>query len=80
MGFFAAIAKRFQKQAPQPTRELVRAGSRLPTLALNNQFSRIGGAITPLQVSAIIQEADDGTTYRLVDLMNECRQKDCHLQ
>lgn len=44
------------------------------------QFQRIGGALTPAQISDIIREADTGQTRRLVDLANEMRQKDCHLQ
>lgn len=59
---------------------LARSGSVLPSLRLDNQFSRIGGSVTPLQLSAIIREADSGENYRLIDLMNESRQKDCHLQ
>jgi len=31
-------------------------------------------------VSSIIREADSGYVYQLVDLANEARQKDCHLQ
>jgi phage gp29-like protein len=52
----------------------------LPPLALWDQFSRIGGGITPLTVSEIIQDADSGNPARLVDLYHESRQKDCHLQ
>jgi phage gp29-like protein len=44
------------------------------------QFQRIGGGITPLDVSWIIRSADAGQPARLVDLANESRQKDCHLQ
>jgi phage gp29-like protein len=43
------------------------------------QLQRIGGNLTPLQVSQIIREADTGQTQRLVDLANDARQKDCHL-
>jgi len=56
------------------------AGDPLPTLPLWSQFSRIGGNLTPLTVTAILQEADGGHPARLVDLFHECRQKDCHLQ
>lgn len=45
-----------------------------------DQFTRIGGSLTPAAVSSIIREADTGRPARLVDLMHEARQKDCHLQ
>jgi len=51
----------------------------LPDLSLWLQFQRIGGGLTPQQVSEIIRSADVGFMYRLVDLANEMRQKDGHL-
>lgn len=45
-----------------------------------NQFSRVGGGITPATVSQILMEADSGMPARLVDLFHEIRQKDSHLQ
>lgn len=39
------------------------------------QFSRIGGNLTPSDVSSIILQADSGDCSRLVDLANDCRQK-----
>jgi len=59
---------------------IVRSSSRLAPLELANQFTRIGGGLTPTDVSNIIREADAGNIYRLVDLGNEARQKDGHLQ
>lgn len=47
---------------------------------LYEQFQRIGGGLTPQQVSDIIRAADAGQPARLIDLGNECRQKDGHLQ
>lgn len=44
------------------------------------QFTRIGGGLTPADVSNIIREADGGQPARLYDLGNESRQKDGHLQ
>lgn len=44
------------------------------------QFQRIGGGLTPLDVSEILRRADGGQPYRLIDLWNESRQKDGHLQ
>lgn len=52
----------------------------LPDLALWNQFQRVGGSLTPGQVSSIIRAADTGDMRRLVDLANDSRQKDGHLQ
>lgn len=55
-------------------------GAVVPTLALWNQGTRIGGQLTPAQIAAIIREADTGDCRRLNDLANECRQTDSHLQ
>jgi phage gp29-like protein len=45
-----------------------------------DQNERIGGSLTPQDVSQIYREADTGYMWRLVDLADESRQKDCHLQ
>lgn len=47
---------------------------------LAEQFSRIGGTLTPTLVSSILAQADTGQIYRLVDLVHECRQKVGDLQ
>ena len=44
------------------------------------QFQRIGGSVTPAQVSEILREADNGDMRRLCDLANDARQKHGHLQ
>lgn len=49
-------------------------------LPLYLQFQRIGGSLTPAQLTDIIRQADNGYMYRIVDLTNEMRQKDLHLQ
>lgn len=49
-------------------------------LPLYHQIQRIGGQMTPPQVSAIYREADAGYMARLADLANDCRQKDGQLQ
>lgn len=49
-------------------------------LPLYLQLDRIGGNMTPQQVSTIIRQADNGYMWQLCDLANEARQKDCHLQ
>lgn len=80
MGVFAAIANRLGRKAPtNPPRNRGLAPVIRP-LPLSQQYQRIGGSLTPLQVSSIIQEADSGSLLRLIDLANEFRQKDCHLQ
>lgn len=77
MGFFqragAALANVFRAKGPTSSQVI-------PILPLTQQWSRIGGSITPGQVSSIIAEADTGYPYRLMDLANEARQKDGHLQ
>jgi len=78
MGIFANIAKWVEKK-PAPN-ALANRPSVLAPLRLDNQLTRVGGPVTPTIVSSIIIEADGGYTHRLVDLMNEQRQKDCHLQ
>jgi phage gp29-like protein len=47
---------------------------------LSEQFARIGGNLTPARVSAILQMADMGRPWGLVDLFHELRQKSGHLQ
>jgi phage gp29-like protein len=49
-------------------------------LALSIQFQRVGGNLSPSQVSAIIMAADAGRPARLVDLFHECREKSGHVQ
>ncbi len=44
------------------------------------QFWRIGGSLRPEDISEILRLADTGQVWRLVDLGNESRQKDPHLQ
>lgn len=61
------------KGKPQP-------GSAVPDLSLWEEFRRIGGGLTPAQVSTIIRSADSGEMASLIDLANEMRQKDGHLQ
>jgi len=78
MGVFERIASAFSRKQTR-ARSLARRQAIAP-LAIDQQFTRIGGALTPAAVSSIILEADTGYIHRLVDLGNEARQKDCHLQ
>lgn len=55
-------------------------GQIVPTLALWNHAARIGGGLTPETIANIIRDGDTGDTRRLIDLANECRQQDSHLQ
>jgi phage gp29-like protein len=66
------------EKATGTTRRAV-AGRVVGEQPLYLQLQRIGGGLTPQQVSSIFREADAGETKRLVDLANEARQKDCHL-
>lgn len=52
----------------------------LPELHAFLQAGRIGGAITPAMLSTLILNADGGKIRALIDLGNEARQKDGHLQ
>lgn len=70
-----------------PNAQLAPQGPRKPgdgvvigPISLSDQIQRIGGNLRPIDVSNIIQEADTGDIRRLMDLGNEARQKDCHLQ
>jgi phage gp29-like protein len=63
--------------APPKPRPRVEVVNDLPTWS---HAARIGGSLTPEQVSSIIREADTGRMARLIDLANEARQKDSHLQ
>lgn len=54
-------------------------GRVLPDRSLWETSGRLGGKLTPQDVSAIIRAADSGNLTALMDLANECRQKDCHL-
>ena len=49
------------------------------TAPLSQQFTRIGGAMTPRMVSSILREAHTGRPARFVDLTYECRAKHNHL-
>lgn len=74
MGVFSWLAGRFGRtQALAPV-------DIISEPALYNQHTRIGGGLTPADVSEILSEVDTGYLYRYVDLFNESRQKDCQLQ
>ncbi len=68
-GLFAA------EKAPPRTR-----GQVVQDLAIWDQFRRIGGSLTPQQVSTILRNADGGRMEDLCDLANDARQKDLTLQ
>ena len=69
-----------RKKAPLQAAPSALLGLGLPDLPLSSQLQRIGGALTPIEVSSILREADGGRIARLVDLYHESRQKDCHMQ
>jgi phage gp29-like protein len=70
-----AAKRRKPKRTPSA---LVDDVTKTPTFA--QQIQRIGGNLTPLQVSSILTTADAGQPARLVDLFHESRQKNGHLQ
>ena len=76
MGLITSVSDWWRGRAAGP----IAGAQTLVRLPLSMQIQRIGGNVTPATVSAIIQEADAGVMYRLVDLANEARQKDGHLQ
>jgi phage gp29-like protein len=43
------------------------------------RLQRVGGRLSPEEVSAILRQADTGYMYRLCDLADDARLKDCHL-
>jgi phage gp29-like protein len=80
MGWFGRLFGRAEPEtkAAAPSRKSM-AGRVIGEQPLYLQLQRIGGSLTPVQVSGIIREADAGSIQRLVDLANDARQKDCHL-
>jgi len=55
-------------------------GLAIEDLPIFAQYQRIGGAMTPDQVTEAIRSADAGTMWPLVTLANDARRKDGHLQ
>lgn len=90
MGFFDRLRSAVQRGLrPVSTtieeRALSTVGRRDPgrvitTLPIYLQLQRIPGQLTPQDVSSILRQADIGYMWRYVDLCNELRQKDGHLQ
>lgn len=81
MSFWNNVTSLLQRATPA-SGEVVVVGDDAPIVEeqqLWRQFQRIGGNLTPQQVSHIILEADTGQISRFVDLSNEARQKDGHL-
>lgn len=63
-------------KAPAP----LTPGLTIEDLPLYAQYQRIGGAVTPEQVTDAIRSADIGSMWPLVTLANDARRKDGHLQ
>lgn len=74
MGFFSWLRAAFSPSRVAGQGRLVREKP------LYEQFQRIGGGIGPVEVTSILQMADMGQPARLIDLGNESREKDGHLQ
>lgn len=73
MGFLGRL-----KEAFTPAK--VTGGIVVQDKPLHDQVSRIGGGVTPQTVSGFLRMADAGQPERLIDLFNESRQRDGHLQ
>src|ERR1700723_1961153 len=74
MGLFSWLPAQFSRSP------MVEPGGIAGPPPLYYQHTRIGGSLTPDDVSNILRTADTGYHWRLKDLGNECRQKDGHLQ
>lgn len=78
MSFFADIGGFVSRAADHVIGGLARVEDvKPPPLWFNS--TRIGGELTPAQVSQVILQADAGYLWRLVDLAREAREKDGHL-
>lgn len=69
-----------EQRAPKRKTEIALGENAIEDQPLWAQMARVGGAVSPLDVSSVLREADMGRTHRLVDLVHEFRQKDGHLQ
>jgi phage gp29-like protein len=78
MSFLGYIASAIDQAALNMVRDM----GRVDVVRPQNLFmssTRIGGELGPAQVSNIIQQADTGYLWQLIDLARESREKDCHL-
>ena len=76
-----AVAKAFGASPIVERASAPKSGMRvIPDLALWYQYQRIGGAMTPQRLSQILRAADTGDLAEYVDVANDARQKDGHLQ
>lgn len=81
MSLLSSIARSFGLEAKAKARlGAASRGAVLPDLSLWDASARIGGGVTPTKISNIIRAADGGDMRQLMDLANECRQRDAHLQ
>lgn len=80
MSLLSSIARTFGLEKARPRLASAERGEVVPDLALWNQSTRIGGGITPARITTILRQADSGNMRALIDLANECRQRDPHLQ
>lgn len=80
MSLLSSIARAMGLEKARPRLAAADRGEVVPDLALWNQSTRIGGGITPARITTILRQADSGDMRALMDLANECRQRDSHLQ
>jgi len=72
-----AAAERRERALTKPNAS---RGRVIPDQTIWRQLARAQGGLNPTTVSRRLRCADDGTMWPLVDLANELRQKDGHLQ
>ncbi len=80
MSLLTSIASALGFQSKRARLASADRGAVVGDLSLWNQSARIGGGITPQRISAIVRMADGGDMRQMMDLANECRQRDAHLQ
>lgn len=80
MGILSDIAGWLGRASRKRAEIPLAPGVVIDDLALFQQVMRIGGAMTPEEVSNAVRSADTGTMWPLVTLVNDARRKDGHLQ
>lgn len=73
-------ARDFLTRAPRREVVHIDSGVAIPQLPLWAQYQRIGGPLTPGEVTAAMRQADQGIMAPLADLILDARKKDGHLQ
>lgn len=80
MSLLARLTSLWQRATRRGSPTTLGPGLAIEDLPIFAQYQRIGGAMTPDQVTEAIRSADAGTMWPLVTLANDARRKDGHLQ